>query len=87
MTISEIAQVIFYFVASATFLIFIVFILTIGITIVRLLVSLREGIESVKKESVAIKERIQKTLNEVSLVNLVSKISGWFSKKRSDKKS
>lgn len=87
MNILEIAQLIFYITVSCAVIAITVFILMAGAAFIKLLVTIREGIESVKKESAAIKERVQKTLDEVSVVTMVSKISSWFSKKRSGKKS
>ena len=87
MNILEISQVFFNITLSIVSIAITIILVTIGLAVYKLLISMKEGIEMVKKESIDIKEHIRKILNELSFANIITNIGSWFKKIKKTKKS
>jgi len=82
MTLLEFSQILINFTVSIAAILFIVFWLVLGTTVVRIAKKIENGIETIKKDSAAVREKVNHFFAEISLVALASKINGWFNKRK-----
>jgi hypothetical protein len=85
MNLLEFSQILANLTLSVAALLFIVLISVVGMSIVRITRKVENGIETIKKDSAVVREKVSHFFTEISLVSLAAKLNGWFNKKRSSK--
>ncbi len=83
MSFLETTQIILNIAVSVAFIAVTIVIVLVGVVIVRLLLAMKQGVEAMKKESMALKMKVNQMFDQA---NIVSRISTWFKKKKSAKK-
>lgn len=82
MSFLEFSQILVNITVSVAAFIFIVFGLMLGMSVVRITKKIENGIETIKKDSSIMREKVTHFFAEISLVALASKLNSWFTKKK-----